>query len=229
METTKKTVKGTKAKRRKNEDDEKKIDIKAQLPPDNLIKEREKGSIYINETQLSEKIINQFYKFYKRKIKRADFYSLLFCGGVLIGVGINYLIKGNDNLFGVVFNSAFNIFLILLGLYLFYYAFSYQKYNKKESLRIYDEDISTYINYYYFNSERVFISNKLGTTERTYDCLEGIYETKKYYYLLISRSSGYIIDKKGFKKGTEEGFHEFIKNKMKKNYKKRCHRKKLQK
>ena len=35
------------------------------------------------------------------------------------------------------------------------------------------------------------------------------------------------MKKDSFKKGEEEDFHKFIKEKMGKNYKKRCHRKKI--
>ena len=57
---------------------------KVELPADSLTRAMEEEAEFINETQLNEKMINQFYKFYKRKIKRTDFYTLLFCGIVLI-------------------------------------------------------------------------------------------------------------------------------------------------
>ena len=198
---------------------------KVELPADSLTRAMEEEAEFINETQLNEKIINQFYKFYKRKIKRTDFYTLLFCGIVLIIVGINFLLQGSDYFFGIIFNIIFNVFLIGLGIYLFIYAFDYQKFDKKESKKVYDEDISKYVNRYYFNNERVVINNKIGTTERTYECLEAVYETKEFYYILLSRNSGYVINKNSFTKGTESEFHDFIKAKMGKNYKKRCHRK----
>ena len=56
--------------------------------------------------------------------------------------------------------------------------------------------------------------------------LEAIYEAKDYYYIFTTRKSAYIMDKKKFTKGTEKEFNNFIKSKMKKNYKKRCIRKK---
>ena len=48
----------------------------------------------------------------------------------------------------------------------------------KESKKIYDDDISTYVNNYYFNDERIIVKNKMGTTfvgacfceERIYLC-----------------------------------------------------------
>ena len=200
-------------------------DIKVQLPPDTMQKVREENAIFVNETQLNEKMINQCYKFYSRRIKKFDFYSLLFCGAVVIITGINFLLKGREYFFGLIFNIIFNSLLILLGIYLWSYALKYKKFDREESLRIYNEDVSTYINYYYFNKDTIKIHNKEGTTERRYEDLESIYETKKYYYILISRNNGYIMDKNSFKKGTEEEFNQFIRIKLNRNYKKCCHRK----
>ena len=218
-----------KIKEKNNKTKENKQDIPVKLSEERIVKALNEESMFTNETQLNEKMINDFYKFHKRKIRRADFISLLFCGLVLIIIGINYLLEGSDYFFGLIFNIIFNALLISLGVYLLGYALKHQKYDKKESKKIYDDDISTYINYYYFNDERVIIKNKVGTTERTYECLEAIYEAKEFYYILITKNSGYIMKKDSFKKGEEVEFHKFIKEKMGKNYKKRCHRKRLTK
>ena len=201
--------------------------LEVKLPEDAKEKALQEESLFINETQLNEKMANDFFKFYKRKIRRSDFYTILLCGVILIIIAINYLLEGNDYLFGIVCNIVINTLLILAGIYLWIYAFKYQKYDKKESKKIYNEDISTYMNYYYFNDERVIIKNKIGTTDRQYDCLEAIYESKECYYILITKRSGYVMKKDSFKKGEEEQFHKFIKEKMGKNYKKRCHRKRV--
>lgn len=218
-----------KVRRKNSKAKENKSDVPVKLSEDRIEKALKEESIFINETQLNEKMINDFYKFHRRKIRRSDFISLLFCGFVLIIIGIKYLLEGSDYFFGLIFNIIFNALLISLGIYLWAYALKYQKYDRKESKKIYDDDISTYINYYYFNDERAIIKNKIGTTERTYECLEAIYETKEFYYILITKNSGYVMKKDSFKKGNEEDFHKFIKEKMGKNYKKRCHRKRITK
>ena len=180
-----------KVRRRNNKAKENKVDVPVKLSKDRIEKALKEESTFINETQLNEKMINDFYKFHRRKIRRSDYISLLFCGLVLIIIGINYLLEGSDYFFGLICNIIFNALLISLGIYLWVYALKYQKYDRKESKKIYDDDISTYINYYYFNDERAIIKNKIGTTERTYDCLEAIYETKDCYYILITKNSGY--------------------------------------
>ena len=218
-----------KVRRKNNKVKENKSDVPVKLSEDRIEKALKEESTFINETQLNEKMINDFYKFHRRKIRRSDYISLLFCGLVLIVIGIKYLLEGSDYFFGLICNIIFNALLISLGIYLLAYALKYQKYDRKESKKIYDDDISTYINYYYFNDERAIIKNKIGTTERTYDCLEAIYETKDCYYILITKNSGYVMKKDSFKKGNEEDFHKFIKDKMGKNYKKRCHRKRIAK
>lgn len=218
-----------KVKRKNNKAKESKVDVPVKLSEERIEKALKEESTFINETQLNEKMINDFYKFHKRQIRRSDFISLLFCGLVLIVIGVNYLLEGSDYFFGLICNIVINALLISLGIYLWAYALKYQKYDRKESKKIYDDDISTYINYYYFNDERAIIKNKVGTTERTYECLEAIYETKEFYYILITKNSGYVMKKDSFKKGAEEDFHKFIKEKMGKNYKKRCHRKRITK
>lgn len=191
------------------------------LEEDRIIKEIEENSIYINETQLNEKIINNFYKYYKRKIKRSDFITLLLCGLILIGVGINYLLEGNDYFFGIVCNIVINVFLIALGIYLCVYDFKYQKYDKKESKKIYNEDISKFKNYYYFENNRLTIVNNAGKTNKLYKEIYFIYEAKHFYYILLTPENGLVMSKDAFTKGKEEDFHKFIKEKMGKSFKKR--------
>lgn len=217
---TKVAKKTKETKKGKSKENKKGIEVK--LSEERIEKALRKESTFINETQLNEKMINNFYKFHRRKIRRSDFVSLIFCGLVLIIVGINCLLEGSDYFFGLICNIIINTLLISLGIYLWSYALKYQKYDRKESKKIYGDDISTYINYYYFNEEMVIIKNKIGKTERYYNCLEAIYETKEFYYILITKNSGYVMKKDSFKKGEEEEFHKFIKEKMGKNYKKRC-------
>lgn len=198
---------------------------KVKLDEDRIIKDIEENALYINKTQLNEKIINDFYKFYKRKIKRADFYSLIFCGIILVIIGINFLLQGEDYFFGIICNIIINACIIGLGIYLCVYSLKYQKFDKKESKKIYNDDISTYINQYYFSNENVVIINKEGKTEKKYNGLDSIYEAKNFYYILLTKNSGFAMSKDSFVKGTESDFHNFIKEKMGKNYKKRCHKK----
>lgn len=210
-----------KTKKRKTKAKESKENIEAKLSEERLINALNEESLFINATHLNEKMVNDFYKFYRRKVKRADFWSLLLCGFVLVAIGINFLLEGEDYFFGLICNIIINAFLIFLGVYLWVYAFKYQKFNKKESKKIYDDDISTFTNYYYFDDERVIIKNKVGTTERTYECLEAVYDTKNFYYILLTKDSGYIIKKDSFTKGDEKNFNNFIKGKMGKGFKKR--------
>ena len=105
-------------------------------------------------------------------------------------------------------------------------AFKNQKYDKKDMVRIYAEDISNISNDYFFDDDKVIIVNKFGETERSYSYLEAIYESKDYYYIFTTRKSAYIMDKNNFTKGLEKEYNKFIKEKMGKNYKKRYIRKK---
>lgn len=196
------------------------------ITKENIKMQREKEAKFINTTVTNENIINKFYKFYKRKVKRFDFYSFLICGIALILIAINLLLQGSDYFMELIWNIIISVILIGIGICFWISAFKNQKYDKKDMVRIYAEDISNISNDYFFDDDKVVIVNKFGETERSYEYLEAIYEAKDYYYIFTTRKSAYIMDKKKFTKGTEKEFNNFIKSKMKKNYKKRCIRKK---
>ncbi len=193
---------------------------------ENIKKQREKEARFVNTTVMSEEIINKFYKFYARRVNRFDFYSFLICGLLLIIIAINFLIHGNEYFLGIVGNIITSIILIGIGICFWMSAFKTQKYDKKSMVKIYSEDISNLLNDYYFDNSKVVIVNKYGETERVYDYLEAIYEAKDYYYIFTTKKNCHIMRKDSFKKGREEDFHKFIKERMGKNYKKRCIRKK---
>lgn len=193
---------------------------------ENIKKQREKEAKFVNTTVISEEIINKFYKFYSRRVNRFDFYSFLICGLLLVIIAINFLIHGSEYFLGIVGNIITSIILIGVGICFWMSAFKTQKYDKKSMVKIYAEDISNLSNDYYFDNSKVVIVNKYGETERVYDYLEAIYEAKDYYYIFTTKKSCHIMRKDSFQKGKEEDFHEFIKEKMGKNYKKRCVRKK---
>lgn len=199
------------------------------ISSENVKKQMEKEALFVNTTEINEDIINKFYRFYKMKIKRFDFYSFLICGIIFIIVGIMNIFKGNEFLFSTIVNIIINLILIAIGITFWVSAFQTQKYDKKSMMKIYSEDISKLINYYYFYDDKVIIINKYGETERVFEYLENIYESKYYYYIFINRKKVHIMRKDSFTKGEEEEFHDFIKEKMKKHYKKRCIRVKKQK
>lgn len=184
-------------------------------------KEREQEAIYINKTEITEKMINEFYKFYNKKINRLDFYSFLVCGIVLLVIAIFYLTRLNDYFLGIIWNIIINSILILVGIGFFISALKNQKYNKDKMSNIYDEDMSKMSNTYYFNDKKIIIINKFGETKRMYDYLTAIYEAKNYYYLFTNTKNAYIIRKDSFIKGSQYKFREFIKEKLGKAYKKR--------
>ena len=103
-----------KVRRKNNKVKENKSDVPVKLSEDRIEKALKEESTFINETQLNEKMINDFYKFHRRKIRRSDYISLLFCGLVLIIIGIKYLLEGSDYFFGLICNIIFNALLIFL-------------------------------------------------------------------------------------------------------------------
>ena len=187
---------------------------------------REKEAIFINRTNLDEASINKFYKFYKFRIKRFDFYSFLVCGLIMIIIAICYLLKWDNYFLGLFWNILINIIFIILGISFWVSAFKSQKYDRKAMKKIYDEDVCDLKNIYYFNENGIIIVNKYGETERVYSYLESIYEAKDFYYIFTAKKNAHIVKKDSFVKGTENDFNTFIKKKLGKNFKKRCIRKK---
>lgn len=195
--------------------------VEKQETKETIKKQRIKEAKFVNITEINEDIINKFYKFYKYHVKRFDFYSFLICGVILILIGIRLLINEDTYFLGVIFNIMVSIVLILIGIYFWISAFKAQKYDKKNMIRIYAEDISKITNDYFFDNDKVIIVNKFGETERVYEYLDAIYESKEFYYIFTTSKNAYIMKKDSFKKGKEEEFNIFIKEKMGKNYKKR--------
>jgi len=140
-------------------------------------------------------------------------------------LAIYNLIKGSDNIFGIIITIITNVFLILIGIGFEISAFRIQKYDKKAMERVYDEDISKITNEYYFQNDKVVIVNKYGETERVYEYLDSIYEDKECYYIFTNKKNSYILKKDSFISGKENDFNLFIREKMGRNYKKRCIRK----
>lgn len=187
---------------------------------------REKEALFINHTELDEVSINKFYKFYKFKVKRFDFYSFLVCGLILIIIAICYLLKWDNYFLGLFWNILINLVFIALGICFWVSAFKSQKYDRKTMRKIYDEDVCDLENTYYFNENGLIIVNKYGETERVYNYLESVYESKEFYYIFTAKKNAHIMNKNGFVKGSESDFNSFIQNKLGKIYKKRYLRKK---
>lgn len=204
--------------RKMEETNEKKI-------KEQIILERNEASIFKNNTQINEELINRFYKFYKYKVRRLDFISFLICGVVLVVLAICNLIKGSNQVFGIILNITSSIALTVIGIGFGVSAFQIQKFDKKTMEKVYNEDISNLKNEYYFQDDKIIIVNKYGETERVYEYLDSIYEDKKCYYIFTNKKSSYILKKDSFITGEENDFNLFIKEKMGRNYKKRCRRK----
>lgn len=187
---------------------------------------REKEAIFINHTELDENSINKFYKFYRFRVKRFDFYSFLICGLIMIIVSIFYLLKWDDYFLGILGNILINMIFMALGVCFWISAFKSQKYDRKAMKKIYDEDVCNLENTYYFNENGLIIVNKYGETERLYNYLEAVYESKDFYYFFTAKKNAHIMSKDSFVKGSENDFNIFIREKLGKIYKKRCIRKK---
>lgn len=174
---------------------------------------------YENISKLSEESVNKFYKYYKFKVNRLEFLSSILCSVVLILLAVYYLMRWDRYFLGLIANILINVPMILLAIYFVINAFQVQKYDKKKMNKIYGEDITKLSDEYIFYEDKIVITNKYGETDRPYNYLWGIYESKDYYYIFSKKDVANIMRKDSFIKGEEKDFHNFIKKKVKRFHK----------
>lgn len=187
-----------------------------------LDEQKVESALYVNQTNVTEDMINQFYKFYNHRIKRFDFYTYLLCGFVSIAVALLYIMKLDDYFLGIGWNIIINTCLIIIGINFFVFALKNKKFDKKRAEDIWNQNMSVIYYQYYFKDNELIIIDNIGETTKTYECIGKVYEAKKYYYIFTSSENAYILEKDRFVKGTNNRFSKFIRGKIGRNYKKRC-------
>ena len=72
---------------------------------------------------------------------------------------------------------------------------------------------------FYFEEDRVRLhqTSKLGefSDEYFYDELVSVYKNTKYYFIFVTRTRAFIVDKEGFVSGNEKELDEFLMNNLK--------------
>jgi len=75
---------------------------------------------------------------------------------------------------------------------------------------------------FYFEEDRVRLHqiSILGefSDEYFYDELFSVYKSKKYYFVFVTRTRAFIIDKEGFVSGNEKELDEFLTNNLKEKF-----------
>lgn len=162
--------------------------------------------LFKNNTEITkEKIIKfNYYNLYRNKFLM---FILLYMPAIWIISGVGMFVKESDSrrlVTSFVLSIAW-LALIFLPPYL----------SVKRKYKVED-----YCNEYEFYEDKFVAKNKFASEEIFYVNLYKIYDTKKYLYFYINKKSALIVEKDKFKKGTDESFSDFIREKVNKRYKK---------
>lgn len=177
------------------------------------------GDILENETIINYETYKKFYLFALFKGRYYKMGPKLFYIISAIGIFVS-LITG----FVFGFDSVIKIFLILfiiliavMSLLIFYLPKKYYKSAEKiyqgiNRYKFFDD---------YFQAEMDNGSAK-GTSNIKYDALYKVYEIPEYFYIFISRSQAYMVDKSGFNIIELDSLTAIFKNVLGKKYYKYC-------
>lgn len=166
--------------------------------------------LFKNITKSSKKIYDQFLDFHNKRYKKRDMIQNIF-----FIIAISYMI-----IFNIVHQDYKMVLIIsvLAALYLIGNNFQQKNVVKKElkSEKVVQEKIIIYCFYdKYFTIEM----NKKTQKYKYYE-LYRIHQDENNFYFYIDKTHTFIIDKKGFEKGTVQEFKEFLRKKCKFKFKK---------
>ena len=169
-----------------------------------------KKLLFKNCTQYSKKLYDEFTRFHNDKNSLSyDAFTIFIL--ILFIYCLITTLKSKLFALSVVFVVAL---LLFIGYRIFNPIFLYKKGVTKKSIT--KEKIFKY----YFYDNYFKIRDNLDFDKISYFRLYKVYETKKYFYLYLTKKYSFIIDKSGFTQGSAESFSTFIKDKMKFKYSK---------
>lgn len=168
-----------------------------------------KKLLFKNTTQYSKKVYDEFTRFHNNKnLLSYELFTLFIL--VLLVYCIFATIRGKIFLLSI-------LFVIVLIIFITYRLFSPVILYKKEVAKKANTKANTYT--FYFYDKYFKIRNNLDFDKIPYFSLYKVFETKKYYYLYLTKKYSFIVDKENFTLGTSDEFTIFIKNKKKLKYK----------
>ena len=163
-----------------------------------------KKLLFKNATQYSKKLYDDFTRFHNSKNSLA--YN---CFTISILIMFSYCIfatiREKITLLAILFVLALIIFV---GYRLFNPIYLYKRELKTKAIA--KEQTFNF----YFYDKYFKVRDNLNFDKISYFRLHKVYETPKYFYLYLTKKYSFIINKEGFRQGTNEEFSNFIKNKM---------------
>lgn len=172
-----------------------------------------------NETLINYEAYKEYYLFSLFKGKRYKSRPRMFYSISAVGIVIS-LLTGVAFEFDIPIITFLGIFIVLNILMSFLIYYLPKKYYKSAE-KIY-EGINRYKFFRdYFTVEKNTDEAK-GNSEIKYSALYKIYEVNEYFYIFISRTQAYMVDKKGFEASEFDAVREIFKNKLGRKYYKYC-------
>lgn len=169
--------------------------------------------LFKNKTKYTKNIYEEYLKFHYNKYHNSYmFYTIIIGLLIFFCVGIN--VKYHNYPTAVIFCIILTIFIIWR---LFHPSFEVQNdYNSETISKELSFTFKFYKNYF-------IITDRMHYSKIKYAKLYRIFETNTFFYLYIDKNHSFLIDKKGFIKGTSNDFSEFINKKCIFKYKKSVH------
>lgn len=169
-----------------------------------------KKLLFKNSTQYSKKLYDEFTRFHNEKNSLSyDIFTIFIL--ILLAYCIFATIRAKVIPLAITFIM---VLLLFIGYRFFNPIYLYKKESNKKAIT--KEKIFKF----YFYDTYFKVRDNLDFDKISYFRLYKVYETKKYFYLYLTKKYSFIIDKDCFTQGTAEEFSIFIKDKMKFKYSK---------
>ena len=160
--------------------------------------------LFINTTTYNKEEIEKFSKFHKNKyIKKYVLFAIAFIIYMLILIIFNLANKNWKVVWGLI--------AIMVIIYIYYTQIRVER-KQKNNKKLINEQFK-----FEFFDKYLIVNNK---EKFNYFKFYRIFETNTHFYMYFNKEYSFIINKKGFVKGRDDEFREFIKKKCKFKYKK---------
>ncbi len=153
-----------------------------------------------NVTKFNDKMYDEFLRFHTKKNLLKYIFSIL-----IIVIALSYVIIYNIKISNI--KSIFLIFIFMIFIVLYKIISPKIKIKQeKESKKIKEE-----YEFEFWFYEDYFLIKRLEKQEKfLYRHIYRAYETNNFFYLYINKDNAFILNKKGFLKGSIEDFKDFI-------------------
>lgn len=126
----------------------------------------------------------------------------------------------------LIYFGFFGYSYVVLGVALPIFIHVFTRYIENESIKKNSLLMQSVSQTFHFREDRVKLhQTSIVSTfedEYFYNELVSVYKNKKYYFLFVTRTQAFIVDKEGFISGNEKELDELLKNVLKEKFINKC-------